>query len=199
MRALMETTAEEAKMYCVECGAAFPTDQMIRHGNLYVCAACKPRFIQKLAEGASVHIGLRYAGFWRRFGAVLLDAIVLAIVNTVLQVIAVFLLGGFPASFEGTGAPVALTFVLLGIQFAVALSYETFMVGKYGATLGKMACKIHVVTPDGKPVSYLRAFGRYFAKILSWMILGIGYFMAAFDDERRALHDRLCNTRVVHS
>jgi uncharacterized RDD family membrane protein YckC len=46
-------------------------------------------------------------------------------------------------------------------------------------------------------MSYLRAFGRHFAKYLSAMILGIGYFMAAFDDQRRTLHDRICETRVV--
>jgi uncharacterized RDD family membrane protein YckC len=71
------------------------------------------------------------------------------------------------------------------------------MIGKYGATLGKMACKIKVVTPDGGRVTYLRAFGRYFAKLLSAMICFIGYIMAGFDDEKRALHDRICDTRVV--
>ena len=71
------------------------------------------------------------------------------------------------------------------------------MIGKYGATVGKMAMKIRVVTAEGQKVSYLRALGRYFAKLLSGMILMIGYLMAAFDDEKRALHDRICNTRVI--
>ena len=44
---------------------------------------------------------------------------------------------------------------------------------------------------------YARALGRYFAKILSAAICGIGYIMAAFDEEKRALHDRICNTRVI--
>jgi uncharacterized RDD family membrane protein YckC len=79
----------------------------------------------------------------------------------------------------------------------IGITYETVLIGKYGATLGKMACKIKVVTAEGGRVSYLLAFGRYFAKILSAMILMIGYLMAAFDDEKRALHDRICNTRVI--
>jgi uncharacterized RDD family membrane protein YckC len=79
----------------------------------------------------------------------------------------------------------------------VGISYETIMIGKFGATLGKMACKIHVVTANGDNVSYARAFGRYFAKLLSAFTLLIGYIMAAFDSERRALHDRVCDTRVV--
>jgi uncharacterized RDD family membrane protein YckC len=79
----------------------------------------------------------------------------------------------------------------------IAIGYETFFIGKYGATPGKMACKIKVVTADGGKVSYLLAFGRYFAKVLSSLTCLIGYIMAAFDDEKRALHDRICNTRVV--
>jgi uncharacterized RDD family membrane protein YckC len=39
--------------------------------------------------------------------------------------------------------------------------------------------------------------GRHFAKILSGIILYIGYLMAFWDDEKRALHDRICSTRVI--
>jgi uncharacterized RDD family membrane protein YckC len=60
-----------------------------------------------------------------------------------------------------------------------------------------MACGIKVVRPDGDRVSYARALGRYFAEILSGLILAIGYIMAAFDSEKRALHDHICSTRVV--
>jgi len=48
-----------------------------------------------------------------------------------------------------------------------------------------------------EPITYGRATGRCFAEILSGMICYIGYLMAAFDEEKRALHDRICNTRVV--
>jgi uncharacterized RDD family membrane protein YckC len=60
-----------------------------------------------------------------------------------------------------------------------------------------MACGLKVVTEDGQRLSYMRAFGRYFAEIISGMILYIGYIMAAFDYEKRALHDRICTTRVI--
>ena len=90
-----------------------------------------------------------------------------------------------------------LTVVLMAIQLGTGISYETILIGKYGATLGKMACKIYVVTAEGGRVSYLRAYGRYFARILSAFTLLIGFIMAAFDPEKRTLHDRICNTRVV--
>ncbi len=86
---------------------------------------------------------------------------------------------------------------MLLLQLLLPLIYDVFFIGKYGATLGKMALKIKVVTADGAPVSYLRAFARYFAKVVSALPCMIGYLMAAFDEERRALHDRICNTRVI--
>jgi uncharacterized RDD family membrane protein YckC len=71
------------------------------------------------------------------------------------------------------------------------------MLGRFGATLGKMACGLQVVTPYIDKITYMRALGRFFAEMVSYIILGIGYIMAAFDDEKRALHDRICSTRVV--
>jgi uncharacterized RDD family membrane protein YckC len=53
------------------------------------------------------------------------------------------------------------------------------------------------MTAECHPVSYGRAFGRYFGTWLSGLTLGIGYIMAAFDDQKRSLHDRVCDTRVI--
>ena len=181
---------------CAECGGIFAIQDMIPYAGVRVCANCKPVFMQKLAEGAKINTGaLNYAGFWTRFGAVFLDGILLGIVNAGLGLIAG--LGFTQAMGAQPTAQLTLQFVLMAIQLAIGVSYEALMIGKYGATLGKMACKIKVVTADGGRVSYGRAFGRYFAKLLSAMICAIGYIMAAFDDEKRALHDRICNTRVV--
>ena len=82
-------------------------------------------------------------------------------------------------------------------SMALAMIYTTFFLGKFGATPGKMACKLQVITSDGENVTYARAFGRYWAEILSSLVMGIGYIMAAFDEEHRTLHDRICDTRVI--
>ena len=92
---------------------------------------------------------------------------------------------------------IAFQLVLFAINMTIGISYEVVLIGKYGATLGKMACKIKVVTADGGRVSYLRALGRYFAKMLSGFTCLIGFIIAAFDGQKRALHDHICNTRVV--
>jgi uncharacterized RDD family membrane protein YckC len=181
---------------CAECNRIFSTDDMIRHGDVLICADCKPIFMQKLAEGASLHTAaLSYAGFWIRFAAIFLDWIILWVINMAIGLVAGLSFG----QALGVEAPtmLGLQIVLTLVQLSIGVAYETVMIGKYGATLGKMACKIRVVTADGGRVTYLRAFARYFAKILSGLICLIGYIMAAFDSEKRALHDHICSTRVV--
>src|ERR1043166_242554 len=134
-------------MVCCECGNTFPPEEMIRHGSSFVCAACKPVFIQKLKEGVRLPGAMEYAGFWIRFAAVFVDGIILWVVNTSLSMVAGL---GFAASIGASPEPfTALQLVLILVQFLIGISYETFFIGKYGATLGKMACKIRVVTADG--------------------------------------------------
>src|SRR5262245_18931068 len=68
---------------CAECRKVFPIDEMIRSEEIFVCGNCKPLFMQKLAEGASVDTGkLKYAGIGRRIVAMILDGLLLLVVNT---------------------------------------------------------------------------------------------------------------------
>ena len=84
---------------------------------------------------------------------------------------------------------------LIGILFMGG--YFVILEGGPGYTLGKKALGLRVVNPEGDSIGYLRAFARYVGKIISGFILCIGFIMAAFDDEKRALHDRMVNSRVV--
>jgi uncharacterized RDD family membrane protein YckC len=84
------------------------------------------------------------------------------------------------------------------VGLVIPIAYTTFFVGRFAATPGKMACGLRIITPDGGRVSYGRALGRCFAEWLSGLTLTIGYIIAAFDPEKRALHDRICETRVVY-
>jgi len=185
------------EVVCAECNRIFPKDETIPFGTVRVCAGCKPVFMQKLAEGATIGGQLRYATVLTRFGAVFLDGLILQAVNLGLR----FALG--VPIVESVGGPgqtptkLGLQLTVIAVGVLLAASYEIFMIGKFGATLGKMACKVRVVTADGGKVGYGRATGRYFAKILSSVVCMIGFIMAFFDEERRALHDRICNTRVI--
>jgi uncharacterized RDD family membrane protein YckC len=183
------------EVVCDECHRIFPKDETIPFGTVRVCATCKPIFMQKLAEGAKIGGALNYARVLTRFAAVFVDGIIMQAVNfgvtTMLGVSFAQRIGAQPTD------NLAAQMIAMGIGISIAATYEIVMIGKFGATLGKMACKVRVVTADGGKVSYARATGRYFAKFLSAMICAIGYFMAFFDDERRALHDRICDTRVI--
>ncbi len=158
--------------------------------------------VQAMREGATNSMlpgQFHYAGFWIRFAAKFIDGILMQIVLIPVQMLlqgSIGLSGGSSPDAMQSFALAGL-FVSLAISIIVPLLYNGFMIGKYGATLGKMACGLKVVMPDGSPVSTGRAFGRYLAEIVSGLILYIGYIMAGFDDEKRALHDHIASTRVI--
>lgn len=181
---------------CAECGRAYAQEDMIRFSGAWVCAACKPIFVQKIKEGVAVAGEMEYAGFWIRFGAWFIDYIILAIASAIIY-IPFTLLGVFSSDQPAVFITIQMFSTIL--NFLVPAVYETWFVGKYAATPGKMACKLKVVMADSGRVSYARAIGRHFAKFISALILGIGYIMAGFDEQKRALHDRICDTRVIKS
>ncbi len=179
---------------CSECGNDFPKDELIQFENARVCGNCKPVFVQKIREGVSVS-GVIYAGFWIRFGAKFIDWLALMVVNSLMGLV----FGGLTMSSAADPSTVmASTFILSGLQMCVAAAYSCFFLGRFAATPGKLALGLTVITGSHDKVSYLQGFGRYFGELLSGIILCIGYFMVAFDDEKRGLHDRVCNTRVVY-
>lgn len=192
--AMPEPQAATAAMAgCVVCSGPFPRDEMVRFGASWVCAACKPDYVQMLTQGKTQPGEMRYAGFWIRFGAKFLDGLILGAVNIILSIAL-----GYVLTKSSPKASLVYLMVLITLECVIAASYSGFFLGKYRATPGKMACGLVVVTPEGQQISVLRGVGRYFAQILSSMILYIGYLMVLFDDEKKALHDLICNTRVVY-
>ena len=189
-----ESGGASPEAVCAECGNLFAVEDMIRFGDARVCASCKPIFVQKLSEGAKFATGaLPYAGFWIRFAAKFVDGLIIG----VFFLVPLFYLGMRSYQDKEPGKFLALR-LSIQLGFYVAnLAYQIFFLGKYGATPGKMLCKLKVVTAEGGRIGYGRATGRYFAEILSGLICYIGYIIAGFDAQKRALHDHLCNTRVV--
>jgi uncharacterized RDD family membrane protein YckC len=185
---------------CAECGKTFPTADMVQYESSWVCATCKPVFFQRLREGADTPWDLDYAGFWIRAGAKILDWIILSILSFVVQLVVFGIVLGAAAASNGSAneaAAIVANLVSSLVQMVIGIGYVTFFVGKFAATPGKMACGLKIVTAEGERVTYLRAFARYWAEIISGLICGIGYIIAAFDDEKRTLHDHICSTRVV--
>jgi len=180
---------------CSMCGQEFAEEDLIPFEGSLVCAGCKPAFIQQIKENAEISgtCIARYAGFWRRWAAILIDGIVTGLVTWPTS----FALQGLFPKAGSVKIVIPVIVILYLISFLVPALYSIILHGKYGATPGKKALKIKVVMSDGQPITYGRATGRYFAHMLSAMVMYIGYIMAGFDQEKRALHDHVCNTRVV--
>jgi uncharacterized RDD family membrane protein YckC len=190
----------EGQASCAECRRVLSTGDMIPFGEQWVCADCKPLFFQRIREGVQLAPTLRYAGFWIRFAALLLDFVVIFvfwIVGSVCVRIAA------PFMERGRQPPYFLAEFLISMLLplflflGIPMLYRIFLVGRFGATLGKMVCGLRVVRPDGTKVGTGRAFLRYFAEWLSWILFFTGYIIVAFDNQKRALHDHICSTRVI--
>src|SRR5262245_20624490 len=166
--------AASGGLVCSVCGQVFPPDQVIRYGATQVCGGCKPQFLQKLREGANVTGALDYAGFGKRFGAKILDTILLYIVTIGLN-LAVGL--GVAGPAPGQQPNIGLALAMMGVNLLISLGYPIFFLGKWGQTLGKMAVGVKVVSPAGEPIGFGKATGRVLAEILTGFTIGIGYLM----------------------
>ena len=188
----------EATRSCAVCGKSYFPGEMVAYENKHICVVCKPVFFQSLREGGKVPNNIRYGGFWIRVLAIIIDTLIVRIPKVL---IAVLLYGdmGFYLNFDSKVINTPAEYILLGFMvFALPLMYSTCFVGRFAATPGRMMLGLKIVRPGGERITYLRAFCRNLAENLSIIILGIGFIMAAFDDEKRMLHDRICDTRVVY-
>lgn len=130
-----------------------------------------------------------YAGFWRRVAAFILDGLLVSVVTVPLTLA----LGGYDYETDPAAASSAST-----ISTVITWLYYALMESSAKqATLGKMALGIVVTDLDGRRIGFGRATGRHFAKILSALIIGIGFLMVAFTARKQGLHDMLAGTLVV--
>lgn len=136
-------------------------------------------------------IHLTYADFWVRFVALLIDWILLSVLSAL-----VLLALGLPLipDINDYEARLKMNFISMLIGW---LYYAGFESSTYQATPGKQTMGIFVADTEGYAISFSRATGRYFGKLLSGLILLIGYIMAAFTERRQALHDLLAKTLVL--
>jgi uncharacterized RDD family membrane protein YckC len=196
-------SAAAGTRFCSECGRPFSPDQLVMVGNAAVCATCKPIFMQRMREGGQAVAGSRrYAGFWIRFVARLIDGVILAVVGLIIRIpfgVSMLGLGARPGSVDFFPMMIGMMGIASLLQLAIGIAYEVYFLSTRGATLGKQALGLRVIRTDGSGISPSVALGRYFSQWISAFILMIGYIMAGFDEEKRALHDRICDTRVIYN
>jgi uncharacterized RDD family membrane protein YckC len=134
---------------------------------------------------------VQFGGFWLRFCAVFIDGIILQVIQLPIGLA----LGTAPWQNQPEVGPALLNMVL-GI--VIAWLYSALQESSEAqATLGKRAVGLIVTDTRGNRISFGRASGRHFAKIISGLILAIGYIMAAFTERKQALHDMMADTLVL--
>tara|TARA_R110002096_G_scaffold23303_9_gene74256 strand:+ start:1051 stop:1998 length:948 start_codon:yes stop_codon:yes gene_type:complete len=244
---------------CAYSGRVYPIEDLIPYGEALVGLEHKESFVQRMMEHATVDIAdatvthLEYVGFWWRCLSSLLDYLIKMIPSWICMIPYYAVVFGAGSELEAVSGDIGAGFTIaMGIAYGigvigitgVSIFYDTWMVGKYQATLGKIVLGAKVVNPDGSKLTYKRAFVRWLAKkplngVLVWgpstigfaLVIGVVvgasenseksativmammtglfvyvglialcsgvYWMAAFDPEKRALHDRVAATRVV--
>lgn len=141
--------------------------------------------------------GKRYAGFWMRFLAYFIDQVLIGIAS-----LFVFFPLGFAIGLLSQDSPelsIILNLVLQAFSLvATWLFYAYFESSKFQASPGKLALGLMVTDLNGQRIGFGKATGRFFGRIVSGLILLIGYIMQPFTEKKQALHDIMAGTLVVH-
>lgn len=138
---------------------------------------------------------IRYAGFWIRVAAVLVDAILLSVITLPL-LWAIYGIGYFEGDKDGMIAGPA-DFLISWVAPAVA---SVFFWRSKQATPGKMVISAKVVDArTGQALSVNQAVGRYFGYFLSAAPLGLGFLWIAFDARKQGWHDKIAGSVVVRT
>ncbi|MBN2099699.1 MAG: RDD family protein [Dehalococcoidia bacterium] len=146
-------------------------------------------------------VPVEYAGFWKRFAAALIDGLLMgaAYICSAFAIGFVFAAIAGPEAEEMSDATAnAIAWIAWAGTMVLGWLYYALMESSAKqATLGKMALGIVVTDEEGHRVSFGRATGRYFSKIISGIILYIGYIMIAFTAKKQGLHDIITDCLVV--
>jgi uncharacterized RDD family membrane protein YckC len=140
-----------------------------------------------------------YAGFWKRVAACIIDGVALGIPIAIIVAIIGGLLGwgsSFSRTMMGSSEFNPGETLLSWLLSALVIGWFHSSAGLL-ATPGKLAIGIKVVRTSGEKISFLRGFARYWAYMLSSLLLCIGLIMAAFTGRKQGLHDFMCDTLVV--
>jgi uncharacterized RDD family membrane protein YckC len=132
-----------------------------------------------------------YGGFWIRFVAHLVDTVVIYIIGFIIGLGIGFILA-ITGYLNATIAISTVTGFLVSWLYSAGLESSDKQ-----ATLGKQLLKLKVTDLKGKRISFSKATIRYLAKILSGLVLLIGYIMIAFTEKKQGLHDIIAKTLVV--
>lgn len=181
------TANPETNRFCSECGSDMLQTATAQQGSGF--AAPYQTAAQPVSSYSSSSSPMGFAGsnqivmpqaqlvgFGPRLGAYLIDAILLYIVQAILNIIH-----------------------LGGLALIVGAAYFSYMWATSGQSLGMMALSIKVIRVNGEPLTYGTAFVRYLGYIVSSIPLGLGFLWIIWDPQKQGFHDKIAGTVVVRS
>lgn len=167
---------EPGSLYCFACG--LPLDAGATSVNAVTSGI------------AAFSLG-RPAGFWIRAVAYIIDGILLTVTfSLVWPLISGQAITDYWQSTQTLSGGDLFSLLL-------NLGYYSGGIAIWATTLGKRPFGLYVVRTDGSKLSPARALGRYLAYFLSALTLGIGFIMVGFRQDKRGLHDLICDTVVI--
>jgi uncharacterized RDD family membrane protein YckC len=202
------TQAAEDARFCRACGAELRVPaqpQGVSAAAPTPIAQSAPAAAARPASAPAPNGGVRYAGFWRRVWAALLDGLLAWLLwmafSAAYELAAASWLGSREFAPDGRELLGALSAISVGrsvLGTAVFVAYFALAeTSPMGATLGKRLLGMRVTKVDGSRVGIVRSLSRNLLKGLSAALLMIGFAMAGFTKRKQALHDLMTRTLVV--
>ena len=147
---------------------------------------------------------IKYAGFWIRYAASLVDGILLSIVATPIFLIFSASLSGASTDLQSSTEMGGLFMTYVGVCLLISIifwAYTILMTSHYGYTLGKKVFGLKVVNEETNGlISWKRAALREIVgKFISGLVLDLGFIMAGFDARKQGWHDKIAKTIVIYS
>ena len=178
-----------ANMLCPKCGKFQEKAEICSSCGIVVAKYKAESNQQNTPAPKANEPVLQYAGFWRRFVAMLIDSFILTLIQIGVVIVLVVSAEEIVNQFGGL---IDVLWLILFWLYVAGMESSSKQ-----ATLGKMALGLQVTDIEGNRTSFLRATGRNMAKILSVMTLMIGYLMAAFTEKKQGLHDIVADCLVI--
>lgn len=184
-------------IFCNRCGFRSADDAQFcqRCGATLASQPSPP--VQALSPIAAPH----YAGFWIRVVAAIIDFLLMFAPSFPVKLLfgSIVTAIGMNAQMPVHEMLVMRRVVRIAVAILLVFSYRASMESsKFQATLGKIAMRLKVTDLKGNRISFGRAAGRYCAKYISALTLGLGYLMVGFDEQKQGLHDRIAQTLVLY-
>nr|WP_240472298.1 RDD family protein [Thioalkalivibrio versutus] len=191
--------AAEGARYCGKCGATLASAELSATNEQAVSSARHTGGARVPDPGVSDATDLRYAGFWYRVLAWVIDY-VLSLIVTLFIVLPIGFLYGIMMMGSATGPEIEASAEGLGHTLGIVIAWlywTVFESSGWQATPGKRMLGLRVTDAEGNRIGFGRANARYWSKILSALILFIGFLMVAFTRRKQGLHDLIASTLVL--